>query len=216
MIRSDDLLREFFIDLQRALSRLLGNFYHGIDVEGIRVIVAVNAACKGDLMSVAAVKWDLKEGPLSKALFTCRPLYPYVPGLLFIREGPPMLHTIKQLGDGWQLLIVDGHGLLHPRKMGLAVFLGLILNKPSMGIAKSLLVGSEKPGDTFGEVEVDGEILGYWFRLHKSKKFYASPGYLVNIQQLPEIIKRLGNTYPEALKFVDRLSKKALKEALNQ
>lgn len=190
---------------------MLENVYHGVDVDEIQVVVAVDAAYRGDLMSVAAVKWDLKWGPLSEISFTCRPPHPYVPGLLFLREGPPMLHAIKRLGDGWQLLLVDAHGLLHPRRMGLAVFLGLILNKPSVGIAKSLLVGSERSGDDFGEVEVEGETLGYWFRLSGSRKFYASPGYVVSVQQIPEIIKKLGNTYPGALRFVDRLSKRALK-----
>lgn len=211
MSRANELLRDFFIELQKVLSRLLENSYCGIDVEGVRVIAAADAAYIGDLMSVAAIRWDLKKGPLLKVSFTCRPPYPYVPGLLFLREGPPMLHAIKQLGDDWQLLLVDAHGLLHPRRMGLAVFLGFILDKPSVGIAKSLLTGSERPGENFGEVEVGGEVRGYWFKPSKSRKFYASPGYLVSVQQIPVIIRMLGNTYPEALRIVDELSKQALK-----
>ena len=211
MTERNDSVKEFFIDLQKALGNLLKDFYQGIDIEAIKVIAAVDAAYKNDLMSVAAVKWDLEEGPLSETVFTCKPPYPYVPGLLFLREGPPMLHAIKQLGNDWQLLLVDAHGLLHPRRMGLAVFLGFLLNKPAVGIAKSLLIGFERSGDVLGEVEVDGEVLGYWFRVGRSRKFYVSPGYLVKVQQVPEIIERLGNTYPEALRYVDRLSKEVLR-----
>ncbi|MCD6359389.1 MAG: endonuclease V [Armatimonadetes bacterium] len=216
MIEANDFLKEFFTDLQGALGILLKDSYQGIDIGKLRVVASVDAAYRGDLMSVAAVEWDLEKGPLSETVFTCKPPYPYVPGLLFLREGPPMLHAVKQLGNNWQLLLVDAHGLLHPRRMGLAVFLGFLLNKPAVGIAKSLLVGLERSGAVFGEVEVDGEVLGYWFKFGRSKKFYASPGYLVKVQQIPEIIKKLGNTYPEVLRFVDRRSKEILRKKSDQ
>lgn len=212
MVQADSFLEEFFIDLQEALGRLLKDFYRGIDVEKIQVVVAVDAAYKDDLMSVVAVKWNLNDGFVSSSSLICKAPYRYVPGLLFLREGPPMLHIIKQLGDDWQLLLVDAHGLLHPRRMGLAVFLGLLLGKPSIGVAKSLMVGSEMCGDMFGEVEVDGAVFGYWFRLDKSKKFYVSPGYLVSVQQIPDVIRRLGSTYPEALRLADVLSREILKD----
>ena len=208
---SQELLKEFFIDLQLALGRLLEKFEEKIRVEELKVVAAVDAAYARNLMSLAAVEWDLQENkPIQQSSFVCEPTYPYVPGLLFLREGPPMLRAVKKLSDRWQLLLVDAHGILHPRRMGLAVFLGFLLNKPSLGVAKSLLVGSEVPGKRFGEVEVNREVLGYWFKFERSRKFYASPGYMIEVGQVPKIIEKFGGRYPDPLRYVDKLSKRIL------
>ena len=209
----EKLLEEFFKDLQSALRKLLERSWPSTKLEDLSSVAAVDAAYRSDFMAVAAVEWDLAEDKLSKeVVFTCRPPYPYIPGLLFLREGPPMLRALKMLNGSWDLLLVDAHGILHPRRMGLAVFLGLILDKPTIGVAKSLLVGSEGRGEEFGEVKVGEETLGYWFKFKGSRKFYASPGYLVTVEQIPVLIDKLGRTYPKALAYADKLSKKVVRE----
>jgi len=92
--------------------------------------------------------------------------------------------------------------------MGLAVFLGLLLEKPALGVAKSLLVGSESGEGEFGEVRVSGKVLGYWFKLN-GRKFYASPGYMIKVDQVPNIIMRFGE-YPRPLSYTDKLSRRVL------
>ena len=209
MAERDPFLEEFFIELQKAIRRLLDYEHKVIDLRGVEYVAAVDAAYRGDLMSVAAVGWRIGEDkPIDEKCLICKAPYPYVPGLLFLREAPPMLKAVKLLELDWQLLLVDGHGILHPRRMGLAVFLGLTLDKPTIGIAKSLLIGSESGGGDFGEVRASGELLGYWFKLDR-RKFYASPGYLVDVKQIPEIIRRFGG-YPKPLSYADRLSKRML------
>ena len=211
----NEILEEFFIDLQKAIGRTL-KIEKRLGIDDLENIVSVDAAYRGELMAVAAVKWSLRKGEvMDEKTMICKPPYPYVPGLLFLREGPPMLKLVKEFED-WQLLLVDAHGILHPRRMGLAVFLGFILDKPAIGLAKSLLVGEEELGEIFGRVFVGGEALGYWFKPKGSRKFYASPGYMIEVDQIPEIVSILGLRYPEALRRADMLSKKALRNFTKQ
>ena len=212
MERRNEVLEEFFVDLQSSLSELIQRSWRGVKLDGLEIVAAVDVAYRDDLASAAAVSWSLKEDkPIEEKKFLCEATYPYVPGLLFLREAPIMLKAVKLLSSSWQLLLVDGHGLLHPRKMGLAIFLGLALSRPTLGIAKSLLVGSEKPGGWFGEVEVSGEVLGYWFKPEKGRGFYASPGYMIEVRQVPKIIEMLGGHYPKPLSLADKLSKEQLR-----
>jgi len=213
-MRSEDVLREFFVSFQIALGKLLERDWKSVDLEELKVVAAVDAAYRDDLMSVAAIRWSVEENkPIDQSSFICEAPYPYIPGLLFLREAPPMLRALKKLKDDWQLLLVDGHGLLHPRKTGLAVILGFILEKPTLGIAKSLLVGFEAEGKEFGEVRINDRALGYWFKFPGSRKFYASPGYLIDVKQIPRLIEKLGNKYPDALTHADKLSKNLLRRA---
>ena len=90
--------------------------------------------------------------------------FPYIPGLLSFREVPAVIKAWTKLKRLPDCLICDGHGLAHPRRFGLACHLGLLLGRPSIGCAKSLLVGSHRqPGKRRGSVEPlldDGEQIG--------------------------------------------------------
>jgi deoxyribonuclease V len=63
--------------------------------------------------------------------------YPYVPGLLMLREAEPIFYTLKMLKNTYELLLIDGHGLLHPRKCGLACYIGVTLDKPTIGVCRA-------------------------------------------------------------------------------
>lgn len=83
--------------------------------------------------------------------------YPYVPGFLMMRESPPAIRTLGMLKCNYDVLIVDGHGQLHPRRCGIACYLGVTLDIPAIGVAKSLLCGTVR---TDGSVELDGRVTG--------------------------------------------------------
>jgi deoxyribonuclease V len=127
--------------------------------------------------------------------------YPYVPGLLMLREAEPIFYTLKLLKNSYDLLLIDGHGLLHPRRCGLACYIGVSLDKPTIGVAKSRLCGTVRPD---GFVELDGEILGYAI----SKKLYISVGHRVTLKTAITLVKELGI---EPLRLADinsRMNKK--------
>jgi deoxyribonuclease V len=104
--------------------------------------------------------------------------FPYIPGLLSFRESPLILAACEKLAINPDLILVDGQGVAHPRRMGLASHLGLLLNTPTIGCAKSRLCGSHKvPGvapGSYAELTDNGEIIGAALRT----KLGASPVYV--------------------------------------
>ena len=130
--------------------------------------------------------------------------YPYVPGLLILREAEPIFYTLNLLKNNYDLLLIDGHGLLHPRKCGLACYIGVTLDRPTIGVAKSRLCGTVRPD---GFVELDGEILGYAI----SKKLYISVGHRITLKTAIALVKELGI---EPLRLADINSRRKKKRAL--
>ncbi len=113
--------------------------------------------------------------------------FPYIPGLLSFRESPLTLAACQKLTVTPDLILVDGQGIAHPRRLGLASHLGLFLNTPTIGCAKSLLCGShEAPGaepDSYTEVVDRSEIIGAALRTKlRVKPVYVSIGHKVDLQ----------------------------------
>jgi deoxyribonuclease V len=129
--------------------------------------------------------------------------YPYVPGLLMLRETDPILHALGMLKSSYDLLMVDGHGLLHPRKCGLACYIGVTLDRPTIGVAKSRLCGTVRPD---GFVELGGEILGFAI----SRKLYVSVGHRISLKTAISIVKEIG-TKPLRLADVNSKAQKRRK-----
>lgn len=124
--------------------------------------------------------------------------YPYVPGLLMLREAEPIFYTLKLLKNTYDLLLIDGHGLLHPRKCGLACYIGVTLDRSTIGVAKNRLCGTVRPD---GFVELGDEILGYAI----SKKLYISVGHKMTLKTAIMVIKEFGM---EPLRLADINSRK--------
>lgn len=116
-----------------------------------------------------------------------KPTFPYVPGLLSFRESPLILAACEKLSINPDLILVDGQGIAHPRRFGLASHLGLLLDTPSIGCAKSLLWGKHEPVDypvgSYKEV-IDGkEIIGAALRTKAGMKpIYVSIGHKVDLE----------------------------------
>ena len=118
--------------------------------------------------------------------------FPYVPGLLTFREGPAVAAVIEALHAEPDLLIFDGQGYAHPRRMGLATHMGLLVDCPTIGCAKSLLVGEfEEPDVRAGAsspISHKGEVVGAALRTRTNvKPVFVSPGNRISLERAVEI-----------------------------
>lgn len=140
--------------------------------------------------------------------------FPYVPGLLSFREGPVIQAALAQLSSLPDMLFFDGHGYAHPRRMGIATQLGVLLDHPSIGCAKSVLVGRyQEPGPEPGArapLITGKELLGYALRTKaRVRPVFVSPGHRVSIETAVTLTLSCVRGYrlPEPTRLADRLSK---------
>ena len=142
--------------------------------------------------------------------------FPYIPGLLSFREAPTVLKALSLLSHPIDCLLVDGQGLAHPRGFGLACHLGLWIDRPTIGCAKSRLYGNvlTLPGIEKGcsepIIDAKSNIIGAAVTTrHRCRPLYVSVGHKVSLQRAIEIVLAscLGTKHPEPLRLADRLSK---------
>lgn len=152
----------------------------------LRIVAGADVAFSLDGSQVIAgvVVWDLATRTVIEqrlARLACR--FPYIPGLLSFRELPVVLAAFRKLKTTPQVVLCDGQGLAHPRRVGLACHLGLWLERPTVGCAKSRLCGTyaeppvEKGG--FSPLLLDGGQVGVVLRTRAAvKPLFVSPGHL--------------------------------------
>jgi deoxyribonuclease V len=137
--------------------------------------------------------------------------FPYVPGLLTFREAPAAIAAIEALRVGPGLLLCDGQGVAHPRRCGFASHLGLALDLPSIGAAKSRLTGShEEPGGDWTPLLDDGEVIGACVRTRPgARPIYVSIGHRVTLETAIRLVLHCTTRYrlPEPTRLADQLSK---------
>ncbi len=140
--------------------------------------------------------------------------FPYVPGLLSFRETPVLTFAFERLRQRPDLLLVDGHGFSHPRRFGIACHLGLLLDLPTIGCAKSRLVGehAEPLPEAGASAELrDGrEVIGLVLRTRDGvSPLFVSSGHRIGLRRAAEWVLRLcrGHRLPEPARLADQLSK---------
>ncbi len=142
---------------------------------------------------------DLK--PLYHSLVKVEVHFPYVPGYLAFREVPALLQAWEKLPEKPDILVVDGHGISHPRGMGIAAHFGALTGQPSMGCAKKILFGKyEEPDETIGSfkpiVNRSAETIGWTLRTkYKVKPVFVSPGNLIGMEQSRELLLQCVGKY---------------------
>lgn len=165
------------------------------DVETVAAIdVSMEPESKLGLASI--VLYSCSSGSVvDEILLLGNLVFPYVPGLLAFREGPLMLQATMRLNRDPDCLLVNGHGYAHPRRFGLASHLGLLLDLPSIGCAKSVLVGEyDTPAEPPGSYTTlsDGEPVGYAFRsMAGANPIFLSPGHRISRTNLIPTINKL-------------------------
>ncbi|BFH73651.1 endonuclease V [Sulfurisphaera javensis] len=189
---------DFLIKFQQLIAKNVKIEHFGL--EKAKSICGVDIAYKGNIGYAVAVKEE--NGNYEYNLVKGDVFFPYIPTFLFMREAPLMIKAVEKYEC--DLILVDGHGLTHPRKSGIATVIGVLLDKPTIGVAKSRLTGEYLMENGITYVIVNGEKLGV-----KVGKYFYSIG---NKTDLDDIISlsRLG--YPTVLKMADKLSKELKKK----
>jgi deoxyribonuclease V len=144
--------------------------------------------------------------------------FPYVPGLLSFREAPPLLEAWDRLTRKPDLLVCDGQGIAHPRGLGLASHLGLLIGVPTIGCAKSRLVGAhDAVGSRRGDrtpLRYEGKVVGAVVRTRtRVRPLYVSPGHLIGIPAATRWVLELCRGYrlPEPTRLADQFVGRALR-----
>ncbi len=148
--------------------------------------------------------------------------FPYVPGFLSFREGPAIVKAIHRLRIRPDVIIFDGQGVAHPIGLGIASHMGVVLNIPTIGCAKSKLIGHyREPGMKKGsrtDLVYRGKKVGTVLRSRDNvKPIFVSPGHLITLDEAVEIVLNCLGRFriPEPLRRADSLSKKIARDLMS-
>lgn len=180
-----------------------------------------------DESAVSAIVVRQNNETIEQTHATAQLEVPYIPGLLAFREGPPILEAFRTLETRPDIVLFDGSGRIHYRQAGLATHIGVILDIPSVGIAKQLLCGTPTesvdnlPAGRRVAIEADAEVdappgtvLGYAVQTrqyqsgpHRINPLYVSPGHRIGTEKAVEITQKFTGDYklPEPIRRADQL-----------
>jgi deoxyinosine 3'endonuclease (endonuclease V) len=180
----------------------------GCECARVKNICGIDVSYRDNLAFSTAVVMNCTRFELLEMVDSMMPAkFPYIPGFFILREAGPVLYTMRLLKCDYDVLLLDGHGMLHPRKCGLASFIGVLINKPTIGVAKKLLCG-EVMQDYF--VKVNETICGFMHKNSSNKHVYISVGNRISLGDSIQLVKqstRQGEIIPEPLRIADLHSK---------
>ncbi|HOK52846.1 MAG TPA: deoxyribonuclease V [Armatimonadota bacterium] len=185
------------------------------DFQEIRTVAGVDVGLSKsqDMATGGVVVLSFPDLVVMECASASKPVtFPYIPGLLAFREIPAILAAFEKLTIEPDLLIVDGQGLAHPRRFGIACHLGLLIDRPSIGCGKTRLVGKyEEPGIEPGSSSVlvdDSERVGSVVRTKlRTKPVFVSPGHKINFETAERMVLECAKGYrlPEPVRLAHNL-----------
>ncbi|MFO0970011.1 MAG: deoxyribonuclease V [Gemmataceae bacterium] len=199
-LHSWDLTPKEAVALQRELA---GRVAAKPALKRYRYVGGVDASYTrfSPVCQAAIAVWDAKTGEVAQIVGVCSETrFPYVPGLLSFREIPPLLEAFAKLDKAPDVVMVDGHGYAHPRRFGIACHLGLLLDLPTIGCAKSRLVGSFTPpapeaGSTAPLVDKD-ELIGLVLRSKtRTNPLFISVGHRIDLESAARVTLECSRGY---------------------
>jgi deoxyribonuclease V len=202
------------IDIQHNLANRI---IQSGEIKSPRFILGLDVSVKNrNEATAAAVVLNYPElVVVEKAIEKGEIEFPYIPGLLSFREVPITLRTCEKLKTNLDLVMVDGQGVAHPRRIGLASHLGLFLNIPTIGCAKSRLYGNYKeppdiPGSYSDITDNDGNIIGAVLRTKSGvKPLFISVGHMIGLSSAIQWVLKCSRGYrlPETTRLAHLASK---------
>lgn len=202
----------------RALQEMMR---HEVSLEDsfseVKTIAGVDVGydIKKNISKAALVVMNMNELKVTTSTVDFDPTpFPYIPGLLSFREAPVIIKALGQLRQRPDLIMIDGHGVAHPRGLGIAAHIGVLTGLPTIGVAKSLLCGSYKePALTQGSTQpliYKNNKIGTVLRSKDGvKPLYISPGHRVSHESAVKFVLKCLTRYrlPEPTRLADKLSK---------
>jgi len=159
--------------------------------------------------------------PLENSYALTKLTFPYIPGFLSFREGPAIIKALDNLKTKPDVIIFDGQGIAHPEGLGIASQIGILINIPTIGCAKTKLIGRYiEPGVRKGQYSLlkhQGKIIGAVLRTRENvKPVFVSPGHMIDLKKAIDIVLKCTGKYriPEPLREADHLSKRLKKKML--
>lgn len=180
----------------------------------ITTIAGVDASYREGIARAAIVAFSFPDLDILEYVAAERPVsYPYVPGLLSFREAPAVLDGLEKLPLKPDLLIFDGHGIAHPRRLGIASHVGLLVDLPSIGCAKKRLVGHhdepERERGSFTYLHDGDETIGAVVRTRTGvKPVFVSTGHRISLDAAIDVVLVCGRGYrlPEPTRWADKIA----------
>ncbi len=180
-----------------------------------RIVAGLDCAFSKDERTIfaTAVVMGLPDFEIVETATVARKVnFPYIPGLLSFREAPACIEAIEKLKATPDVFIIDGQGFAHPRRFGLASHIGVLVNKPTIGCAKSRLTGSfDEPGrrkGSFSPLKDSDEIIGAVLRTRADvKPVFVSVGHKCTLQDAIRIVLKCTIRYrlPEPSRLAHQL-----------
>jgi len=209
LLHSWDVTYEEAVSIQNTLKKQL-ILHDGIKTGPIHVIAGADISYgrNSDLFFAVVVLLSYPDmQPIEEAHAVARVSFPYIPGLLSFREGPVLLKAFENLLRAPDLVMFDGQGIAHPRGIGLAAHLGLFLDIPAIGCAKSRLCGEHgEPGPFPGDHEDllhQGRVIGSVLRTKAGvRPVFVSPGHRISLERSREVTLKCCQGYrlPEPIR----------------
>lgn len=210
--------------IQKTLSEKL-DLKNAIDIRKIKIIAGTDVSYSKETNRcyAAIVLYDIKKKQaIENVSAIMDAVFPYVPGYLTFREGPSLIEAFKKINSEFDAIMCDGQGIAHPRGFGIAAHIGVIYNMPSIGCAKSNLVGQyEEPENkrfAFSDLIYNDNIIGAVVRTkEKVKPVFVSQGNKISLKNAVKIVELSIGKYrlPEPTRLAHILSNKIRTEEGN-
>ncbi|RPI34126.1 MAG: deoxyribonuclease V [Chloroflexota bacterium] len=207
-----DLTPEEAVRIQQTLRDRV--IIRKLDIDSLHFVAGVDVGFKGDVARAAAVVLEYPSMRLVENSVAEIPVtFPYISGLLSFREAPAILAALSQIKNLPGVIFCDGQGIAHPRRFGIACHLGLLLEIPSLGCAKSILTGrhgslADEQGSV-AELADRAEIIDAAVRTRQGvRPVYISPGHLIDVPACVKLTLACAKGYrlPEPTRLADRIA----------
>lgn len=210
----ESIAKKFNIDLhklgmeQRKLAKAV-SLKDAIDFNLADKIAGCNTIVLGNRIIAAIVVLDKEMQILEQQYIAKKIKFPYLPGFRAYRELPALTECYNKLQEQPDVLFLEGHGIAHPRRCGIATHFGIVIKKPTIGVAKNILAGEVREG----KIYLNNKLVGIELQTREgSRPIYISPGNMISLKTASELTKKFiikPHKLPEPLaqvrKFTNRI-----------